>query len=197
MSNGHWKMATNEADIEKFCAQAKMKEFAANKTLLQFGLDLEIGPEVNPRLDESGRPLYKNDFEGVPGALVPLSLFRNKDSIIEAFRACKNLTEFRFSANWKHKTKYPVRRRCPLAAEDDRDFWYYPIPFNIVSSVAYVLSLAEEAGIRLEKIVLLNSCVDYWVGLSDAAFLSRHKDVFQKLKCLDLHFAEFSWDTIL
>jgi hypothetical protein len=187
LGNGHWEIAAKAADIQKFCAQAKVEEFAANKTLLLFGLDQELGPGRRPRLDEYGRPSWLRKFAGGPGDLVPFPFLRHRDAIVEAFCACKNLTEFRFGRNWGDGDKHSVRRGA-WAPRAEGEVRYSPIDFNIASSVAYVLSLADEAGIRLEKI----STVDLWpgvrVGLADVGCLIQHKDVLRNLKYAGLKF---------
>lgn len=125
-------------------------------------------------------------FDEATGALVPFHLYHNRDAIVEAFRACKRLTEIRFSKNWGDGDRYHTRLRYALAAGDDEDDQNQPVLFDMTSSVAYVLSLAEEEGTCLERIFVSDVWPDLRVGLSDGASLVRHKGVVRSLKSLGL-----------
>ena len=62
--------------------------------------------------------------------------------------------------------------------------------------MAYVLSLAEEAGTCLEQIFVSDVWPDVQIGLSDGAFLVRHKDVFRNLKYFGLKSIEGPWASL-
>lgn len=202
LRNGHCKIAARDADIEKFCAQAGVKEFAANKTLLSFGLDDDISAKQSLELETPG-PIEgaqspcrtaTHAFDEATGALVPFHLYRNRDAVVAALRACKNLTEIRFSKNWGDRDKYHTRLQSALAAEDDDlDDDHGQIQrflFDMTSSVAYVLCLAEEAGTCLERIFVSDVWPDARVGLSDGASLVRYKGVVHTLNSLGLKLIE-------
>jgi hypothetical protein len=188
LGDGPCQIAAKDADIEKFCAQAKVEGFDANETLLLFGFDNDISAKASLKLEPSGLPNSAQSsgntaslvIDTSTGALVPSHLYRNRDAIVEALRACSNLAEFRFSKNWGDGTKYPTNRRCLLAALDEGE----PNLFDITSSVAYVLSLAAKAGTRLERILVSDAWPDVQVGLSDCASLVTYKAFFQNLKYL-------------
>ena len=198
LRDGHWEIAAKDADIEKFCAQARVNEFAANKKLLLFGLDDDISAKASLELEtpgpadgaQSSSSTATHRFDEATGALVPSHLYRNRDAIVEALRACKRLTEIRFSKNWGDGDRYHTHLRCALAAGDDDDDQNQPVLFDITSSVAYVLFLAKEAGTCLERIFVSDVWPDVRVGLSDGASLIRYKDVFRKLKSLGLELIE-------
>lgn len=196
LRDGHWEIAANDADIEKFCAQTKVKEFAANKKELLFGFDDDIIAKANLELAVSGQIdgaessscAATHQFDEATGVLVPLHLYRNRDAIVEALRACGNLTEFRFSKNWGDGDTYPTRLQCPLAAGIEHEGPDEPAKFDITSSVAYVLFLAEEAGVCLERLFVSDVWPEVLIGISDGAALVRHKDVFRNLKYFGLKF---------
>jgi hypothetical protein len=190
LGNGHCAVAATNADIEEFCAQAKVEQFAAKKQLLYFGFDDDASAKASLSTIDSDQPsssLHTHVFDKATGALVTSHLYRHKDAIAGAFRACRNLTEFRFSRPWEYSDNHHPRRSIDDVDEDD------PSPFNITSSVAYVLSLAERAGIRLETMFVHDvypDGQDVRVGVSDCAFLSKHKDVLQNPKFFGLRFIE-------
>lgn len=196
LTNGHWEIAAKDADIETFCAQARVQEFAANKKELSFGCDNDISAKANLELAVSGQIdgtessscAATHQFDEATGALVPLHLYRNRDAIVEALRACGNLTEFRFSKNWGDGDTYPTRLQRPLAAGDENEDPDAPALFDITSSVAYVLSLAEEAGTSLERIFVSDVWLEVQIGISDGAALVRYKRVFRNLRYFGLKF---------
>ena len=198
LGDGHSEIAAKDADIEKLCAQARVKEFAANKKRLSFGFDDDGSARASLNLEASGSIdschsascTATHQFDGATGALVPLHLYRNRDAIVEALPACKNLTEFLFSRDWGDGDRMPTRSQCALAADNEDGDLNEPALFDITSSVAYVLSLAEEAGTCLEHIFVSDMWPDVHIGISDGAFLVRYKDVFQNLKYFGLKFIE-------
>lgn len=156
-----------------------MKEFAANKKVLSFGLDDYISGRTSLDLRASGpisscqSPISTatHRFNEATGTLVPLHLQRNRNALVAALRSCKNLADIRFSKNWGDRDKYHGRLQSALAAEDDDDDddQDQPVLFVITSSVAYVLSLAEEAGISLEQIFVS----DVWPDVRPSRTLGR------------------------
>lgn len=194
LGDGHAEIAAKDSDIEKFCAQARVEEFAANKKRLAFGFDDDISAKANLELEASGSIDSCNSSIGtathqideVTGALVPLHLYRNRDAIVEALRACKNLTSFLFSRNWGDRS--PTRLEYVFAAANEDVDPNESALFDITSSVAYVLSLAEEAGTRLERTFVGNVWMGVSIGLSDGAFLARHKHILRSLKYFGLKF---------
>lgn len=184
------KIAAKDADIDKFCAQSRVNEFAANKKLLLFGLDDDISAKASLELEtprpndgaQSPSSTATHRFDEATGALVLFHLYHNRDAIVEAFRACRRLTEIRFSKIWGDGDRDHTRLRYAVAAGDDDEDQNQPKLFDITSSVAYVLSLAEEAGTCLESILVSDVWLDVKVGLSDSASLVRYKDVFPELE---------------
>jgi len=181
IGDGHWQIAAKDADIEKFCAQAKVKEFAANKTSLVFGFDadirsLELGASGPINSDPPSGNAATHVVDNTTGASVPSHLHRNRDAIVEAFRACKNLTWFCFAKYWDGTDGDPTLNDEPTL-------------FDITSSVTYLLSLAAEAGTRLEHVLVSGypSSVRT-LGLSGGASLVQYKEVFQNLKYFGLKF---------
>lgn len=174
-----------------------MKEFAANKKRLAFGLDNDIIAKANLELEASGLidscdssiATATHQFDEATGALVPSHLYRNQDAIVEALCACKNLTSLLFSKNWGHGDSFTHLGAATAADDEDRDP-DEPALFDILFSVAYVLSLAGKAGIRLERIFVSNVWMGLQIGLSDGAFLMHHKDVFRNLQFLGLKFIQ-------
>ena len=180
-------IAATHASIEKFCAQAKVEAFAARKQLLSFGFNDDASAKSSSSLIDSGQgsssPIT-HVLDDATGLLVPSHLSCNRDAIVKALRACTNLAEFQFSKYWEDGSNHHPHRYLGDMDEDE------PLPFNITSSVAYVLSLAEATGIRLEMIFVSERCPNIRVGISDAVSLVRHKDVFKNLDSFGLHFIE-------
>lgn len=194
LGDGHAEIAAKDADIEKFCAQARVKEFAANKKRLAFGFDDDISAKANLELEASGSNDSCNSSIGtathqldeVTGALVPLHLYRDRGAIVEALRACKNLTTFLFSRNWGDRS--PTHLESAFAAANEDVDPNEPALFDITSLVAYVLSLAEEAATCLERVFASSGWSDVEIGLSNGAFLVRYKGILRNLKYFGLKF---------
>lgn len=182
---GHYYIAANDASIESLCAQVKVEEFAATKDFIYFELDDDKNAKFSPLHEVSGQhesaessgKATTHVLEDATGASVPLAVYRNRKVLVEALRACTNLADLHFTGNLPHQD--------PPAAQlfEDED---EKIMFDVNSSVAYVLSLAEAAGVRLEKIFISTSFGNTRVGLTDCTSLIRHKSIFQSMKHLDL-----------
>jgi hypothetical protein len=91
--------ASNDAEIQKFCTMAKTPYLAAAIVQLNFCVDDDYSMRVQDTVvAPSGSDIEATHvFDDTFGALVPAAYFRNRDALVEAFRACVNVYHLRFS----------------------------------------------------------------------------------------------------
>jgi hypothetical protein len=95
-----WQIqAPNDADIQKFCMMAKTADLAASVRQLHLRVDDDdyskcvqgtVGAASESEVEAT------HVFDDVSGALVPAAYFRNREALLEAFRACVNVVELWF-----------------------------------------------------------------------------------------------------
>lgn len=142
---------------------------------------------ASPNFDE-----YDSDKTGESEILLPAALPRNKDALLTAFRACKNIKEVEFcdyhvfDKEDATPTQHPKPRLAVFPGPRHKSRQY---ACDITSSFDFILSLMSQADLTPRWISIHPlSYMRMSTGLIDAASLLEHKHVLRKVESLELRF---------
>jgi hypothetical protein len=134
--------APDDASIEKFCAMARIPDLVKCVNELVFYVDNDFltraeleNTSLQPTIDSPEAEDARNAID-LPG---PPAYVRNSYELLDALDACQNVNEFTF-VPWQRDQGTVGAASSSQSEDDDRNF-------DVSSSFAYILSLAEEVGL--------------------------------------------------
>lgn len=182
-----WRIPVpDDANIQKFCAMSEVPDLAACvfELILYFDDDSEMCAQQMSTLNTT--KITVSDAEDVcedACVLAPPAYVRNRDDLIEALSSCSNIGQLTFhpmSEEHDPKISDEDQAEGSLSRREPKDE-----NFDVSSSFAYFLSLAEEAGLWPGWISMVPDCArpgNRGCSLTDCSALENAGDVLDGLQ---------------
>lgn len=186
--------APDDASIAKFCAVAKVPHLSrcVDELIVCVDNDVEMRARQESTSPQAGvNPLRATDARDAVDTLAPAVYARNKDDVVDALSACSNINDLIFRPLPCDRDTEKSSNNGTLALPFQSGAQH--VDYDMSSSFSYVLSLAEEAGLRPGCITLslrpgLDGDSAQGSGLKDCEVLARAGDLLCELGDLSLRF---------